>query len=89
MRYFGLGLALFSFASLILITQWYANNPNFLMGHPSIDRLASKEPSDDNTGLIRQDDTDFIKQIEASLQKDVSRPPTVNQYTEVLTSKLR
>jgi hypothetical protein len=78
MRYTGFGLGLFSIASLVSISLWFANNPDFLMGHPTIASVPSK-------GAPINDEI-FIKQIKGSLRDVVSRPPEVDRTRPVNVS---
>jgi hypothetical protein len=67
MRYLGIGIGLFSGASMISTLLWYANAPGFSLGQPSVALVQPK--------VAETNDTTFIKQMKASLRKDVPEVP--------------
>ena len=67
MRNLGLGVGLFSVATMVSTSLWYANAPGSPLGQPTYATASAKE-ADIN-------EADFIKQIKASLNKGNPRPP--------------
>ena len=67
MRNLGLGVGLFSVATMVSTSLWYANAPGSPLGQPTYATASAKE-----AGI---NEADFIKQIKASLNKGNPRPP--------------
>ena len=78
MRYLGIGIGLFSVASMISTLLWYANAPGFSLGQPSVVLVQPK--------VAETNDLTFIKQMKASLNEGVSEPPVEGQVRPINVS---
>ena len=67
MRYLGISIGLFSVASVTSVVAWFASTPDLSINQFSYASTPSKE--------IAINDTTFIKQMKASLRKDVPEVP--------------
>jgi len=81
MRDLGLGISLFSASTVLSTLIWFANAPDFTLGQPSFSITPPKE--------VAINDTTFIKQVKASLRKEIAVPPVKQQWTLHNTSEAR
>ena len=63
MRNLGLGVGLFSVATMVSGSLWFANAPGLTFGQPTFSIASAKE------AVV---EADFIKQVKASLREDAS-----------------